>query len=271
MNGIIIATFFVLLTGLLAGVLLSAASKIFYVKEDQLFLDLREKLPGANCGGCGYAGCDDYAHAIAEDKTVPCNKCSVGGPAVAKELAGILGTEAEEAERRVSVVACDGRKENVGKLYEYEGIQSCKAAKTLYGGSFTCPYGCMGLGDCVSVCEFDAIHVENGVAVADRDKCTACGKCVSVCPNHLISLTSEKSLVNVLCSNKDFGKDASSVCKVSCIGCGICEKTCKFDAIHVVDNVAVIDYDKCVSCGACAIKCPRHCIINRRVKATASL
>ncbi len=267
MNGIVIAIIIVLVIGLLAGIVLSAASKIFFVQEDKLFIDLRAELPGANCGGCGYAGCDDYAHALVDNKDIPCNKCSVGGPDVAAKLAALMGTEAGETDRKVSVVACDGRNENVEKIYEYEGIKSCKAAKTLYGGHEACPYGCLGLGDCVSVCEFDAIHIVDGVAVVDRDKCTACGKCIEACPNHLISLTSEKNLVNVLCSNKSFGKDAMAVCKVSCIGCKMCEKTCKFDAIHVVDNIAVIDYDKCVSCGACAIKCPRHCIINRRVKA----
>ncbi len=267
---IITAIIIVLVTGLLLGVLLSFASKIFFVKEDKLFIDLRAELPGANCGGCGYAGCDDYAHALAEDKEIPCNKCSVGGPEVAAKLAELLGSEAGEADRKISLVACDGKTENVGKLYEYEGIQSCRAAKTLYGGNAVCHYGCIGLGDCESVCDFDAIHVVDGVAVVDREKCTACGKCVAACPNHLISIVSEKSLVNVLCSNKAFGKDAMSVCKVSCIGCGMCEKTCKFDAIHVVDNIAVIDYEKCKNCGACALKCPRHCILNRRVSATST-
>ena len=265
MNAIVIAIILVLVIGLLAGVLLSAASKVFFVQEDQLFLDLREKLPGANCGGCGYAGCDDYAHALAADSKIPCNKCSVGGPETAKVLASILGTEAGDADRLVSVVLCDGRNENAEKLFAYEGLESCRAAKTLYGGDMACPYGCLGFGDCVKACEFDAIHIVDGAAVVDREKCTACGKCLQACPNGLIRLTSEKKLVNVLCSNKAFGKDASSVCRVSCIGCGICEKTCKFDAIHVVDHLAVIDYEKCISCGACALKCPRHCIINRRV------
>ncbi len=264
MSGIITAVVFVLIVGLLAGVVLSGASKVFFVKEDQIFLDLREKLPGANCGGCGYAGCDDYAHAMAENSDVPCNKCPVGGPAVTEELSKIKGVEAVDADRNVSVVACDGKSENTGKFFEYEGIDSCRAKKTLYGGDGTCPYGCIGLGDCVKVCDFDAIRVVDGVAEVDRDKCTACGKCVAACPNGLISLSSEKNLVLVMCSNKSFGKDASSVCKVSCIGCGICEKTCKFDAIHVENNLAVIDYDKCKNCGACALKCPRHCIINLR-------
>ncbi len=265
MSGIITAVVFVLIIGLLAGVILSGASKVFFVQEDQLFLDLREKLPGANCGGCGYAGCDDYAHAIAENPDVPCNKCSVGGPGVAKQLADIKGVEDVAADRKVSLVACDGKNENIEKFYEYEGIDSCRAKKTLYGGDGSCPYGCIGLGDCVKVCDFDAIKVVDGVAIVDRDKCTACGKCVAACPNKLISITSEKNLVTVMCSNKSFGKDASAVCKVSCIGCGICEKTCKFDAIHVENNLAVIDYDKCKNCGACALKCPRHCIINRRI------
>lgn len=268
MNTIVIAIVLVSVIGILAGILLSYASKIFAVKEDQLFIDLRAELPGANCGGCGFAGCDDYAHALADKSlNTPCNKCAVGGPAVAEKLAGILGTNAGDTERKISFVACNGTNENAKKLYDYKGVTSCKAAKTLFGGVESCLYGCQGLGDCERACKFDAIHVCDGVATVERDKCTACGACVAACPQHLISLKPESSLVIVQCSNKDMGKAAMAVCKTSCIGCRMCERTCQHDAVHVTDNFAVIDPEKCVNCGACAEKCPKHCILNLSLKA----
>ncbi len=275
MGIIMTAIILILVVSLIAGLLLSYASKVFAVKEDQLFLDLREQLPGANCGGCGYAGCDDYAHALAAGKDaaepVPCTKCAVGGPAVAAKLAEVLGTTAGNVERQVSFVACNGTKDNAKALYEYAGrVESCKAAKTLFGGSKECAYGCIGLGDCVKVCEFDAIHVVNGVAVVDASVCTACGKCIKTCPQHLISLKPASEKVLVKCSNKDLGKAAMAVCKTSCIACRMCERTCQHDAVHVVDNVAVIDPAKCIGCGDCAAKCPKHAILDLALKAGAA-
>ncbi len=268
MGLIIIAVILILVVSLIAGILLSFASKVFEVKEDQLFLDLREALPGANCGGCGYAGCDDYAHALAGGNgDVPCTKCAVGGPAVAAKLGEILGTSADGMERQVSFVACQGTKDNAKSLYEYAGrVESCAAAKTLFGGTKECAYGCIGLGDCVKVCDFDAIHVVNGVAVVDSAVCTACGKCIKACPQHLISLKPASEKVLVQCSNKDLGKAAMAVCKTSCIACRMCERSCEHDAVHVVDNVAVIDPAKCIGCGACAAKCPKKAILNLAVK-----
>lgn len=271
MDLIIIAVVLILIVSLIAGVLLSYASKVFEVKEDQLFLDLREALPGANCGGCGYAGCDDYAHALAAKdgaEEVPCTKCAVGGPAVAGKLAEILGTSAGDVERQVSFVACKGTRDNAKALYEYAGkVESCTAAKTLFGGTKECVYGCIGLGDCVKACDFDAIRVINGVAVVDPSVCTACGKCLKACPQHLISLKPASEKVLVQCSNKDMGKAAMAVCKTSCIACRMCERTCQHDAVHVVDNVAVIDPSKCVGCGDCAEKCPKKSILNLAARA----
>lgn len=270
MDLILIAVILILVVSLIAGILLSYASKVFEVKEDQLFLDLRAALPGANCGGCGYAGCDDYAHALAagDGEEVPCTKCAVGGPAVAKELAKILGTSADGVERQVSFVACHGTKDNAKALYEYAGrVESCAAAKTLFGGTKECAYGCIGLGDCVKVCDFDAIRVIDGAAVVDPAVCTACGKCIKACPQHLIALKPASEKVLVRCSNKDLGKAAMAVCKTSCIACRMCERSCTHDAVHVVDNVAVIDPAKCVGCGACAEKCPKKAIVNLAAKA----
>lgn len=268
MNSIVLAVVLLAIIGLLAGILLSFASKIFAVQEDQIFIDLRAELPGANCGGCGFAGCDDYAHAVA-DGSAPCNKCVVGGLDVAGKLATIMGTDAGAAEKQVSFVACNGTSENAKALYDYQGIDSCKAAKTLFGGVKACQYGCIGLGDCVSACEFDAIHVIDGVAVVGRDYCVACGACVNACPQGIISLQPYKQMVSVKCSNKDLGKAAMAVCTTSCIACHMCEKSCNFDAIHVIDNVAVIDTDKCKNCGLCAMKCPKHAILNLKAKKVA--
>ncbi len=266
MNLVVLATVILAIIGLIAGILLSYASKIFEVKEDQVFIDLRKELPGANCGGCGFAGCDDYAHAMCEDRSVSCSKCVVGGPDVAAKLAAVLGTNAEATEKQVSFVACNGTNENAKKLFDYQGIDSCKAAKTLFGGANDCKYGCIGLGDCTKVCQFDAIKVIDGVAVVGRDFCTACGACIEVCPQSLISLKPYAEDVIVKCSNKDAGKAAMAVCKTSCIACGMCERTCQHDAVHVVDNLAIIDPAKCVGCGDCAVKCPKKSILDLKAK-----
>ena len=266
MSTIVVSVVLLTVIGLVAGILLSYASKIFAVKENQLFIDLRAELPGANCGGCGFAGCDDYAHAMADNKDVPCSKCVVGGPAVAEKLAKVLGTSAESEEKMVAFVACNGTKENAKPLYEYEGIDSCKAAKTWFGGSKACKFACIGLGDCVDACQFDAIHVIDGVAVVGRDYCTACQSCIKVCPQSIISLKPYKETVTVKCSNKDTGKAAMAVCKTSCIACRMCERTCQHDAVHVIDNLAIIDPEKCVGCGDCAVKCPKHAILDLAAK-----
>lgn len=271
MTLIIIAIVLVLIISLIAGVLLSYASKKFAVQEDQLFIDLRAELPGANCGGCGYAGCDDYAHALANGKNsgedVPCTKCVVGGPNVAAKLAGVLGTEAGSEEKQVAFVACNGTTDNAKQLYAYAGhVDSCVAAKALFGGAKQCSYGCISLGDCVAACKFDSIHVVNGVAVVNPNTCTSCGACVKACPQHLISLKPASEKVIVRCSNKDLGRAAMAVCKTSCIACHMCERTCQHDAVHVVDNCAIIDPAKCVGCGDCAAKCPKHAILDLALK-----
>ena len=264
---IVIPVALVVIVGLLASVMLSYASKVFAVQEDQLFLDLRAELPGANCGGCGYAGCDDYAHAMAEGGgETPCTKCSVGGPAVAAKLASLLGQDAGSMEKKVAFVMCNGTTENAAKLYEYEDINSCKAAKQLFGGSKTCPYGCIGLGDCVQACEFDAIRIIDGVAVVGRDYCTSCGACAKACPQKLIKIIPESAKVQVRCHNEQKGADARKGCNVACIGCGQCARVCPKGAITVENNLSKIDPEKCIKCGLCAAKCPTTAEQKEKIK-----
>ena len=179
-----------------------------------------------------------------------------------------MGVVAEEKEPTVAFVKCGGTCEKAKNNYEYDGIDDCVMASQLVGStSKSCAYGCMGLGSCVKACPFGAIKIENGVAVVDPEVCVSCGKCVATCPKHIIEIVPKKKKVKVQCSSKDMGKAVMSVCSAGCIGCKICEKTCKFDAIHVVDNIAVIDYDKCKNCGMCANKCPKKVITGYRVEA----
>lgn len=253
--------------GIVFGAILGFASKIFAVDEDPRVGQVQECLPGANCGGCGYPGCGGLATAIVAGKA-PVNACAPGGAKAAAAIAEVMGVVAEETEPTVAFVKCGGTCDKAQNKYNYDGIDDCIMAAQLAGASSkACAYGCMGLGSCVKACKFDAIKIENGVAVVDPDLCVSCGKCVSTCPKHIIEIVPKKKKVKVQCSSKDMGKAVMSVCSAGCIGCKICEKTCKFDAIHVIDNIAVIDYDKCKNCGMCANKCPKKVITGYKVEA----
>ena len=252
---IIIPVALVAIVGLLASCMLSFASKVFAVQEDPLFVELRAELPGANCGGCGFAGCDDYAHALVDSPETSCTKCSVGGPAVAKKLASLMGQDAGDLEKKIAFVMCNGTSDNAAKLYDYEDMTSCKAAKQLFGGSKQCPYGCIGLGDCVEACQFDAIRIIDGVAVVGRDYCVSCGACAKACPQKLIKILPESAKVQVRCHNEQKGADAKKACSAACIGCGMCAKVCPKGAITVENNLSVIDPAKCIKCGLCLTNC----------------
>lgn len=255
----------VALIGLVAGVILTVAAKFMAVPVNEKVGELREALPGANCGACGFAGCDAYAEAVAEGKE--CTLCPVGGSAVAEKLAAIMGVEAGSTEPKIFRVTCKGSHTHAKIFSEYDAeIKSCKAANQLYGGNKVCEFGCLGLADCVKACEFDAIHIKDGVAVIDEDKCVACGQCAKACPKHLISDAPKKKLVFVGCSSTHKAPDAMKACKVACIGCKKCVAACKFDAIHVNDFLAKVDYEKCVNCGACVKACPTKALVNRRKK-----
>lgn len=245
--------------GLVFGLVLAFASKIFAVEVDERIPAVQECLPGANCGGCGYPGCNGLATAIVEGKA-PVNGCPVGGAAAAEKIAAVLGVEVTESEKMVAHVHCSGTCENVKNRAQYEGITDCLGAIRVANGFKDCAFACLGLGTCEKACPFDAIHVVHGVAKVDEDKCAACSKCVSACPKHIISLVPQANPIRIDCSSKAKGKEVMDSCKVGCIGCGLCAKTCKFGAITMEGNLPVIDYTKCKKCQMCAKACPRHII-----------
>lgn len=248
-------------TGLIIGVLLGIASEVFRVPVDEKEIAVREQLPGNNCGGCGYAGCDALAKAIAQGEA-PVSACPVGGPPVAEKIGEIMGVSAGDAVKKVAFVKCAGTCEKTHPKYNYNGTLDCVAAVSVPGGGpKSCSHGCTGMGSCVKVCDFDAIHVVDGVAVVDKEKCVACGKCASVCPKQLIELVPYDAKHLVQCNSKDFGKLVKSVCQAGCIGCKMCTRVCEDGAITVENNIAHIDYTKCTGCGKCAEKCPAKIIL----------
>ena len=261
-KGILWAVATVGLVGLLIGIVLGIAGKIFAVEVNEKEVEVREALPGNNCGGCGYPGCDGLAAAIAAGEA-DVSACPVGGAATAKEIADIMGVEADVVPK-TAYVACNGDCEKSKNKYNYFGNESCEDAANIPGaGGKACSYGCLGLGSCVKVCEFDAISVENGIAVVDPDKCKACGLCVKTCPKGLISIIDADSKYMVKCKSNDKGKVVMDACSAGCIGCTLCVQSCNFDAIHMEGNVPVIDQEKCKKCGLCAMKCPKKCIEKR--------
>ena len=260
MSGILLATVLVGGTGLLLGLFLGLADKKFKVEVDEKELAIRGELPGNNCGGCGYAGCDACAKAIACGEA-PVSACPVGGPDVAAKIGEIMGQAVGESKRMVAFVKCAGTCDKTRVNYDYCGADDCEMlAFVPAGGPKTCNYGCLGYGTCVKVCRFDAIHVVGGVAVVDKEKCKACGQCVAHCPKHLIELVPYEQKHMVQCSSGDKGKAVMNACDVGCIGCKKCERTCEAGAITVEGNVAHIDPDKCTNCGACKEACPRKII-----------
>jgi Na+-translocating ferredoxin:NAD+ oxidoreductase RNF subunit RnfB len=245
---------------LFIGIFLSVFGNYFRVERNPVEELIEKALPGNNCGGCGYAGCPALAAAISSGEA-PVGACPVGGEPVAKEIASIMGVEADLSDKKVAHVKCKGTCEQTFSNYNYEGVNDCRMANFVpSGGPKSCDFGCMGFGTCKSVCEFGAVEIINGVAVIDKDKCRACGKCIDACPKHLIELVPYKSKYIVECMNKDKGPLVMKVCKTGCIGCGLCAKECPKEAISVADSLAHIDQEKCVGCGLCAKKCPKGVI-----------
>ena len=240
---------------LILGAALAFFSLKFAVKENKKTKEVRAFLPGVSCGSCGFAGCDDYAAAIAEGKAEP-NLCVPGGADAAANIGACLGIEVPAPKSAVAFVHCNGNCEAAEKKAVYEGISSCRAAAMLYGGPNACTFSCIGFGDCAEKCPQNAICVKDGIAHIDSSLCIGCGLCASVCPKKVISMVPRDAATTVMCSNKDKGADARKACKNACIGCGKCVKTCKNGAIKVENNLAHIDYSKCTLCGECAEACP---------------
>lgn len=254
--------------GFLLAVVLFVASKKFAVHEDPRIAQVSEVLPQANCGGCGYPGCAGFAGACvkaADAGTMEGLLCPVGGASTMENIAKILGQEVVSAAPKVAVVRCNGTCENRPRVAEFDGVRSCRVQLMLGTGETGCAFGCLGCGDCVNVCMFDAIHInpETGMAEVDEAKCTACGACVKTCPRRIIELRPKgpkSRRMAVLCVNRDRGAVANKVCKVSCIGCGKCVKVCSFEAITMNSNLAYIDPEKCKLCRKCEDACPRGAI-----------
>ena len=259
MNAILMSILAVSAIGLICGIMLVVAAKFMTVKVDERAAAIREALPGANCGACGYPGCDGYANAIVADG-IKTNLCVPGGDATSRIISGLLGVEFEDVAARIAVCHCGGADGIAVKKMQYEGVQRCAAVKMHYGGEGACTFGCLGYGDCVTECQNDAITVVNGVAQIDSSLCSGCGLCTHVCPNGVISTHDSTVKVVVSCVSLDRGADVRRKCTHGCIGCGKCARECPADAITIEENLAVIDYEKCTSCGHCAEVCITKCI-----------
>lgn len=248
--------------GVVMASVLAVASRLLAVEEDPRLEVVVDALPGANCGGCGFAGCEAYASAVLNDPAIEPNKCCAGGPDVAKVLAELTGKAAGSADPQVAFRRCLKTEGNVAKNFDYFGIMSCAGAKLVLGGPDACKYSCFGLGDCVRACPFDAMWIEDDLVHIAPDKCTSCGTCVRVCPNSILELIPRRSRVMVFCSSQDKGKAVRDVCEVGCISCGMCIKQCPAKAITLVDERIHIDHKACLDYGpscneVCVEKCPR--------------
>ena len=250
--------------GIAAAVLLFIVAKKFYIYEDPRIDKIESLLPGANCGGCGMKGCRDFATACTKATSLEGFSCPSSNKDTLIKIANIVGLAPVESVSRIAILKCNGTCENRPKTSNYVGVRKCAIEATLFSGETECIYGCLGCGDCIEVCPYEALSMnqQTGMPVVNTNKCVGCGKCVRACPRSLFELTDKRSskLVYVGCMNKDKGALAMKVCKTSCIGCGKCVRTCKHEAIIVNENLAHIDTKKCVGCEECISACPRNSI-----------
>ncbi|MPN09465.1 Electron transport complex subunit RsxB [bioreactor metagenome] len=261
MNTIVIAVIIVAAIGLIAGIGLAVASIVMAVPVDEKADAILEVLPGANCGACGFSGCAGYSSALSKGETTKTNLCTPGGKEVSEQIAEITGLASGDVAPMAAVVLCQGNHQNCDLKLEYSGVKSCAMAQQLFGGPKDCIYGCIGFGDCVNVCPYNAIRICDGVAVINPLDCRACKMCINTCPKHIIELLPlHEEKAAVLCKNKEKGAVTRKQCKAGCIGCMKCVKTCEFDAITVTDNCAHINFEKCTGCGKCTEVCPVGCI-----------
>lgn len=264
-NEIIYAVIALCGTALVFAVIIFFVELKFKVIEDPLIDQVQELLPGANCGGCGFAGCRNFAEAVVKAKSLDNLNCPVGGNALVKDISPLLGIVAVEKEPTVAVLRCNGSRTHAPQKVVYQGASTCYFAHSLFSGESGCPFGCLGLGDCVESCKFDAMYMdkETGLPVILDEKCVSCGACVKACPRSIIELRRQgkkNRRIYVSCINKEKGGPAKKNCAVACIGCGACAKACKFEAITIANNLAYIDGEKCTLCRKCAPVCPTHCI-----------
>ena len=257
MNSIVLAVLIVSAIGLIAGLGLAIASKIMAVPADEKADEIEAILAGVNCGACGYSGCSGYAIALSKGETTNTVLCAPGGTEVSKKIAELTGLSAGEILPSAAVVLCQGNTHNTGKKLTYSGVETCKMATQLFGGPKDCVYGCIGFGDCVEVCPYNAIHLCDEIARVNPLACRACTACVAACPKGLIRMMPlYEAKAAVLCANREKGARTRKQCKTGCIGCMKCVKVCEANAITVTDNCAKVDFDKCISCGKCKEVCP---------------
>lgn len=244
------------------GIVIAIVSRLFKVDKNEFQEEILEALPGANCGACGFSGCEGYAKWLASGGKDP-GKCPVGGNELNAKLSKMIGVETKTTVVKVAHVMCKGTTDNTSRRYDYTGTKTCADAHALFSGPNSCTYSCIGFGDCVEACQFDAIDIVDGIAVINEFKCTSCGKCVPACPKNLIFMVpKDHRTYKVECRNHWPGGETRKHCKVGCIGCQRCVKVCPVDAIHMDNNLAVIDPDKCINCGKCYEVCPTNCISN---------
>lgn len=263
MNTIIYTIICALVIAFILGILLGLFKKIFHVNTDPKIEKVREVLSGANCGGCGLAGCDAFASAVVKGEA-PANGCVAGGPDCATKVANILGAAGVEVKPKIAFLACHGTKECAGEKGEYHGLQTCKAANLVMNGTKLCAFGCIGLGDCVKVCPFGALSMgDDGLPIVNKAKCVGCGKCASACPKHLFRLINADTKGAIArCSNHSDNKpQIKKDCSTGCIKCGICAKKCPKECIDMSTGIPQIDYSKCINCGICVGACPDKVLV----------
>lgn len=266
MNIVLITVICLGLIGLVSAVVLFFVAQRFKVFEDPRIDIVADALPAANCGGCGYPGCRNFAAELVRAKTFDGLFCPVGGNSTMEKIAGILGRQAVAVDPKIAVVLCNGSPDHRPRTNHYDGTQTCIIAHNLYTGEAGCPYGCLGYDDCVAACTFDAMYMnpDTGLPVIIDAKCTGCGACVKACPRQIIELRKKDKKdrkIYVCCINEEKGAVARKNCEVACIGCGKCVKVCTFDAITMENNLAYIDADKCKLCRKCAPECPTGSIL----------
>ncbi|MCQ2592399.1 MAG: RnfABCDGE type electron transport complex subunit B [Treponema sp.] len=263
MNTIIYTIIVAIVIAFLLGVLLGLFKKIFHVDTDPKVQKVRDALSGANCGGCGFAGCDAFAGAVVKDEA-PTDGCVAGGSSCATSIAEILGKAGVEVKPKVAFLACNGTKECAQPKADYVGIQTCAAAQLTMNGTKKCAFGCIGLGDCVKACPFGAATMgEDGLPKIDSSLCVACGKCAKACPKHLFHIMNLDTKGPVArCSTKSDNKpQIKKDCASGCFKCGMCARKCPEQAIDVSGGLPVINYEKCVSCNLCVSACPDKVLV----------